>query len=128
VAFPLVECETIEPPIPDDVTRRYSDIPPDSMVRLTSAGRYYTEWLVADVSYIECVIEDTLLPSDIAQRLVTAVSRELKVYDYVDIFLDFLEEKETEECLKWRYKGTCRPFVHELRRRLREQEDRYRRE
>jgi hypothetical protein len=66
--YALVEIEDKDERVPDDQYRRLSDIGDDTEVTLSSAGAYYLGWLMFDINYLECVLQDTPMEKELVYR------------------------------------------------------------
>lgn len=121
--FALVEAEIVDPSLPGEWITRYDDLSADTLVRPAAAALYYADWLAADVSYLECVLEDTPMPEHLARETARLIKSNVSVFDYVSRFLEFLYQKERDEQAAWAYAGECGPFVNQLQSRLRRQEE-----
>jgi hypothetical protein len=115
--FALVEVEGVDDVLPDETYRHIEEMPSDAAVRLSSAGRYYLLWLVFDISYLQCILEDTLMDAHLAVELSQSRTSKQAVAKHVEKFLDFLEQRETAERSAWASCGVP-PLVPRLRERF----------
>lgn len=122
--FPTIEVEGYEDGIPDDYC--LTDQIDKGMVRLTTTGNYFLNWLVNDFAYLDCVMQDTIMDADIAESLAKLRTKspvELAgIFERVDVFLDYLEKREqieraTLDC------SNIQEVVPEIRRRIAIQKD-----
>jgi len=99
--FALAELEDKDERLPDDTYRGLDDIKQSDNVRVTSAGAYYLEWLIYDIGYLQCVLQDTVMPDLLANELSQTPSGLYEVVQQVERFIVFLSAEEDKERAQW---------------------------
>jgi hypothetical protein len=116
--FPLVELEGSDETLPDDKYGHMEDLQEDIGLRLSPAGAYYLRWLLHDVSYLECVLQDTLMDVELAQKLGTESPKLPEMLAKVEQFVRFLIQHENMERAGWRVDSIVRPIMPVVQQRV----------
>ena len=118
--FAFVEVEGYEDGIPEEY--RFVDVLAGNRIRLSCAGEYHFSWLAYDVTYLDCVMQDTWMDVSVARQLARLRRQTpLKLsgaFERVDIFLDYLEREEKIERAAWHSALRIPEFVQKIRDRI----------
>ena len=118
-SFPLLEVEGTDDILPNDSFRNVEDLEEaDVGIKISSAGQYYLSWLMYDISYLGCVLQDTLLDRALASELGKPQDSHAIVFEQVGKFLEFLEIKEVEERIAWKIDDSIPLLVPQLKKRV----------
>ena len=119
--YAYVEVEGFEDGLPD-VFHYIDDLPANCKVRISPSGKYYMEWLVHDISYLDCIMQDTLMDTRLAQELASMRTSDpfgvVPTFDRVYKFLDYLKQQETIEQSSFGRCESISPVVEEIWRRV----------
>jgi len=117
--FPLLEVEGTDDILPNDRFRNVEDLEEaDVEVSINPAGDYYLSYLMFDIAYLGCVLQDTLLDYDLAKNLGKPQYSLTLLLEQVEIFLGFLAKREVEERIAWRIDGSVPLVIPEVVKRV----------
>lgn len=120
--FPLLEVEGTDDILPNDRFRNVEDLEEmDVEVSISLSGRYYLSYLMFDISYLGCVLQDTLLDYELAKSLGKPQDSLKSVFDQVEKFLGFLAKREIEERIAWQIDGSIPLIIPEVVERVERQ-------
>jgi hypothetical protein len=98
----LLEIEGSDDTVPNDRFKHIEDVTDEIGIKLSSAGEYYLDWLIFDFAYLQCILQDTLLPLELARDIGKAQISVEEATRQVNAFIDFLDSREVEERIEWR--------------------------
>ena len=117
--FTLIDVERTDEILPDERFKSTKDLQRYNVgVKVNSAGNFYLTWLIYDVSYLSCVLQDTTMEYTLAKELGRPMESLSMAFKQTEKFLDFMEEKELEERASWGIGKIIPCVVPELKRRL----------
>ena len=114
----LLDVEGTDDTVPNDMFRNMEDLEYDIGIRMSPAGEYYLSWLMYDIAYLQCVLQDTVMDAKLAEDLGKEQTSAEETVRQVEKYISFLETKETEERISWGLPREMRRFKSELRRRF----------
>jgi len=119
--FALVQALSHDDSQPSGMLRSHDSLASSTEVRLSPAGRYYLDWLIFDFAYLQCVLQDTSMPEEIARELVAPWHPVSEALEAVDGFIQFLERMEHAERSAWIPLPETPAVVPEMRNRFERQ-------